>query len=368
MSWSVDALLTDKYRLLRLLGTGSAGSVWEAENTLVGKRVALKILHSHLAGHEEIRARFLAEARASARIANAHVVDVFDLGETPDATPFMVMELCEGETLSHIIEGRGAVGAAYACELMMQVCTALEAAHALGIVHRDLKPANVMVLHPAPDQPHAKVLDFGIAKGVHPDGQDPEEQDVFGTPHYMAPEQAAGDHVDHRADIYAAGAILYELLAGRPPFDGKMPSLILADVLTRQPESVARYATDLPVGLEELVKKTLEKDPADRPPSARALRNALSAYLRPSSAPSPGPNRRPQTVPPLPLVSKSKKPTLELVRDSSVPPPPFPPGNAPPSAGNKPGSPRPAKPKSPGVKLSPSSKKRPPPPPRKRKP
>ncbi|MGE0323649.1 MAG: protein kinase [Polyangiaceae bacterium] len=365
MSWHVDALLTDKYRLLRLLGTGSAGSVWEAENTLVGKRVALKILHSHLAHHEEIRARFLAEARASARIANAHVVDVFDLGETPDATPFMVMELCEGETLSSIIEQRGAMGAAYACELLMQVCTALEAAHALGIVHRDLKPANVMVLHPAPDQPHAKVLDFGIAKGVHPDGQDPEEQDVFGTPHYMAPEQAAGDHVDHRADIYAAGAILYELLAGRPPFDGKMPSLVLADVLTRPPEPLGKHAVDLPVGIEELVKKTLAKDPQDRPPSARALRNALSAYLRPSSAPSP-PATRQGTVPPLPLVSKSKKPTLELVRDSSVPPPPFPSGNAP--ASSQPSPPRPGKPKSPGVKLSPSSKKRPPPPPRKRKP
>src|SRR5690606_16933218 len=198
---------------------------------------------------------------ASARIANAHVVDVFALGETPDATPFMVMELCEGETLSSIIEGRGAGGAAYACERMMQVCTALEAAHALGIVHRDLKPANGMVLHPAPDQLHAKVLDFGIAKGVHPDGQDPEEQDVFGTPHYMAPEQAAGDHVDHRADIYAAGAILYELLAGRPPFDGKMPSLVLADVLMRPPEPLGKHAVDLPVGIEELVKKTLAKDP-----------------------------------------------------------------------------------------------------------
>ena len=171
--------------------------------------------------------------------------------------------------------------------------------------------------------------------------------------------------VEFEEKFYAAGAILYELLAGRPPFDGKMPSLVLADVLTRPPEPLGKYAVDLPVGIEELVKKTLAKDPQDRPPSARALRNALSAYLRPSSAPSPGPTARQGTVPPLPLVSKSKKPTLELVRDSSVPPPPFPSGT---DRGGNPSPPRPGKPKSPGVKLSPSSKKRPPPPPRKRKP
>jgi len=361
VSWFVDALVTDKYRLLRLLGTGSAGSVWEAENTLVGKRVALKILHTQLAGNVEIRGRFLAEARASARIANPHVVDVFDLGETIDSTPFMVMELCEGETLSSIIEERGAMGPAYACELLMQVCTALDAAHALGIVHRDLKPANVMVMHPSPDQPLAKVLDFGIAKGVHPDGVDPEERDVYGTPHYMAPEQAAGGHVDHRADIYAAGAILYELLAGRPPFDGAMSSMVLADVLTRPPEPLERHAPNLPVGLGELVKKTLAKDPEDRPPTARALRNALSAHARSTAAEGPAHNTR-HTERPLPLVSRSKRPTLELVRDSSIPPPAFPGDSA-----ARPGRPVRRQARSPGVRVSPDSSRKPPPPPKRRK-
>lgn len=323
MSWSIDAILNDKYRLIRLLGDGSAGTVWEAENTLVGRRVAVKILHSHLATHEEIRSRFVAEARASARIASPHVVDVFDLGEAQNGTPFMVMELCEGETLDHITEQRGALGASYACEIMLQICVALEAAHELGIVHRDLKPANVMVLHPEPDRFHAKVLDFGIAKGVHPDGEEWEERDVFGTPHYIAPEQAAGDAIDHRADVYAAGAILYELLSGRPPFDGPMTSVVLADVLTQPPEPLSSFVQNLPLGLSELVHRTLRKNPDERPQTATQLKNALLRY---SAEAPPISSRRElasdrKSAEAIPLVSK-RSPKLQLARQSSVPPPP----------------------------------------------
>ncbi len=355
MDWSPGDALGQKYQLIRLLGAGSAGSVWEGENTWVGRRVALKVLHSSLAHHAEIRARFLAEARASARIANPHVVDVFDLGETEDGTPFMVMELCEGETLGSILEARGAVGVGYACEILMQVCSALEAAHALGIVHRDLKPANVMVIHPTPEAPFAKVLDFGIATGVHQGGEDPEERDVWGTVHYIAPEQAAGDAVDHRADIYAAGAILYELLAGRPPFEGSMSSLVLADVLTRSPEPLSRFAPGLPVGVEELVHRALAKDPEDRPHSARSLRAALSSFVGqpPEREARAASHRASQTEPPLPLVAKSKRPALELVSDSTAPPPPTKMAVPPSAPGRR-------------IDPAPSSERRPPPLPRRR--
>ena len=327
---SLGTVLKGRYRLSSQLGEGSAGSVWEADDTRVGRRIAVKILHSELATHPEIRARFLAEARASERIAHPNVVDVFDDGEMPDGTPFMAMELCDGETLDTIVELRGAVGPIYACELLAQVLSALEAAHGLGIVHRDLKPANIMVVHPRPSQPVTKVLDFGIAKGVHPDGSELDEQGrVFGTPTYMAPEQAAGDEVDSRADVYAAGAILYELLTGRPPFVGDSPAIVLAEVLTRPPMPMRAFDRSIPKELEQVVRSVLAKDPADRPPTASALRGAIAPWI-PSprdsfpSIPDHGSER------PLPLVAvsagktvekKAEPPRARLVLTDSAPPP-----------------------------------------------
>ncbi len=332
MSREPGSLLADKYRLVRSLGEGSTGTVWEAENTLVSRRVAIKILDPARAGDPETRRRFLEEARAGGRIGHPNVVDVFDLGEAEGRTPFMVMELCDGETLDAILRSRGAVGIGYACELLCQILSALEAAHGLGIIHRDLKPANVMVVHPQPDQPVAKVLDFGIATSVH--AADPGGG-IFGTPNYMAPEQAAGGPIDHRADIYAAAAILYELLSGRPPFIGDMPSLVLADVLTRPPMPLRAYDKSIPRDLEAIVKRTLAKDPDERPATARALKKELLAFvpkLRSSSAPPPAT----LSEAPLPLISQrspklptdapapaSKRPTLELVVEPSVPPPPM---------------------------------------------
>ena len=238
-----DPLLGGKYRFVRLLGAGTAGEVWEAENTFVMRRVAIKTLRSDLARDPEVRARFSAEARAAGRIRHPNVVDVFDLGLAESGEPFMVMELCDGETLDSVIERRGAVGVSYACELLCQVLNALNAAHSLGIVHRDLKPANVMVVHPHPEEPVVKVLDFGIAKGLERERAESEERGlVFGTPLYMAPEQAVGEVVDHRSDLFAVGVILFELLAGRPPFSGNTPEILLANVLSRPPLPLTRFA------------------------------------------------------------------------------------------------------------------------------
>jgi serine/threonine protein kinase len=339
-------LVAEKYRLDRLLGEGAAGAVWEAENVLVGRKVAIKLLHAELAEDPVIRARFLAEARAAARIAHPNVVDVFDIGND-EGRPFMVMELCLGETLEHVLDSRGAVGATYACELMLQVLSALAAAHEIGIVHRDLKPGNIMVVHPRPDRPSVKVLDFGIAKGVFAEDVVPDETGLlFGTPEYIAPEAATGGTVDARSDLYAAGCILYELLAGRPPFVGNSPTVVLAAMLTTAPPPLRSLAPQVPAALEQVVHATLAKEPEGRPQSAREFIALLAPFtdarklpsmLPPSVSEEPIPLTKrgasgaypvapdaapPAASPPRPPPAPKKKAKLVLVAEPSIPPPP----------------------------------------------
>jgi serine/threonine protein kinase len=325
MTWSAGDLLDGKYRLVRRLGEGSAAEAWEAENVLLERTVAIKILHAHLATESATRARFLAEARAAARIAHPNVVDVFDIGVSSEGSPFIVMELCDGETLSTVIDGRGAMGVSYAADLMMQVLAALHAAHALGIVHRDLKPDNLIVVHPRPDQPTLKVLDFGIAQGVFGEtGALAEEGGfVFGTPEYMPPEQARGESVDARADLYAAGAILYELLTGVVPFAGSSATETLALMLTRAPTPPSRHVAGIPAGLDALVLSALAKAPARRPQSAAEFMELLEPFgtARRSSSLMPAVH---ESEAPLPLVterpaSAPRAPRLELMLDSNPP-------------------------------------------------
>jgi len=324
MNWQRGAVLAGKYELVRRLGAGAAAEAWEAENLLVGRRVAVKILHAHLAEDAATRNRFLAEARAAARIAHPNVVDVFDLG-MENATPFMVMELCNGETLSAILHGRGAMGVSYAADLMVHVLAALHAAHEMGIVHRDLKPDNIMVVHPRPHQPKVKVLDFGIAQGVFGDGQAAEEAGLlFGTAEYMPPEQARGEHVDSRADIYSAGAMLFELLTGRVPFPGNSVHEVLAHVMTSVPPSPAELVRGLPAEIDALVRSALAKDPRRRPGSAIEFLRRLTPHTSSRRAPSDLPPSL-ESEAPLPLIGRAAPPPaprkkLELVAESTVPP------------------------------------------------
>ncbi len=313
----LDQTISGKYRLLRLLGEGAAGNVWEAENLLVGRRVAIKILHPSVASRPDMQQRFLAEARLSARLAHPNVVDVFDLGRTDDGTPYIVMELLVGETLESMLARRHRLPATFACELMMQVLGTLVAAHALDIVHRDLKPANVMLVYPHPDQPLVKVLDFGVAQGIHAEGLAAEAGMIFGTPEYMAPEQAAGGAVDARSDVYAAGAILYELLAGEPPITGESTAVVLTRVLTAQPVALHIVAPDVPRDLEAIIMSALAKRPADRPSSAKQMSKLIGRFASSSSA---GPvvqlSERPMAL----THKRAPKKKLELVIQSSMPP------------------------------------------------
>jgi serine/threonine-protein kinase len=330
MAWSIGDLLAGKYRLVRHLGSGSAAEAWEAENVLLGRNLAVKILHEHHAKDASTRSRFLAEARAAARIAHPNVVDVFDIGVSTESTPFIVMELCDGEPLSHVVDGRGPMGTSYAADLVMQVLGALHAAHGLGIVHRDLKPDNIIIVHPKPDQPIVKVLDFGIAQGVFGETHPGDEEGglVFGTPEYMPPEQARGEAVDARADLYSAGVILYELLTGTVPFYGANATETITRMLTLVPAPPSVHNAAISAALDAVVLSALAKLPDGRPRSAAEFMGALAPFgsLSKPSLPSPSDSEAP-----LPLLTQRpgaalpspgpapRGPTLELLFDSNPP-------------------------------------------------
>jgi serine/threonine protein kinase len=202
-------LVDEKYELVRELGRGEAGVVYEATNIVIGKQVALKLLNR---SSPEALATVVREARAAARIGHQNVIDILDTGVDARGRAYVVMELLRGETLQQMISARGPVPVPYACELMLQVLGAAAAAHKAGVVHRDLKPANVFVTHPEPQLPVVKVLDFGLAETgdhLHPGA---------GTPAYMPPEQALGLDLDGRADVFSASVILYELISGLLPY------------------------------------------------------------------------------------------------------------------------------------------------------
>lgn len=304
-----------------------AGSVWAAENLLVGRRVAIKILNDSVTQIEGMQQRFHAEARLSAKLAHPNVVDVYDLGNTEQGVPYIVMEVLDGETLETVLERRRRLPTSEACDLMLQVLSTLDAAHDLDIVHRDLKPANIMLIYPKRGQCKVKVLDFGIAQGLRTDGPS-EAGMVIGTPEYMAPEQALGSRVDPRCDLYAAGVILYELLSGQRPIVGNSLEAVLTNVMTVEPRPLKELVRVVPPMLETLIMNALAKDPDRRPRTAAEMIDVLARFgeARPSVMPSrsepamPLLKRRP--YPPSPPAEKQKqRQKLELVPESTLPPP-----------------------------------------------
>jgi tRNA A-37 threonylcarbamoyl transferase component Bud32 len=284
----VGATLEGSYEITGVLGEGGMGKVYEARHTrLPKKRYAIKILHHELARQPDVVARFQREAEAAAALEHPNVVGVYDVNTSADGRPYIVQELISGEELGKYLDRAGKLAAGDAVPIVRQVCRALGAAHARGIVHRDVKPENVLLLGD-PAAPSVKMVDFGISKVAESGEALTKTGMVMGTPAYMAPEQARGDKVDARADIYAVGAILYRAVTGQKPFEGLDPMATLSAVLCEEPPRPRSIAAQIPEGLELLIQRAMAKEPGERPSSMEELEAELSAFERPSAAKTAG--------------------------------------------------------------------------------
>jgi len=261
--------LGDRYRLVRRIGAGGMGTVWEAEDEVLKRRVAVKILAPALCDNGTIAARFEREAQAAARLTHPNVAQVFDYGED-DGCPYIVLELVPGSTLRAVLERRGPLPPGEVAGTGAQIADALAAAHAEGIVHRDVKPGNVMV---CPDG-RVKVMDFGIADAAWFEPLT-DTGTIMATARYISPEQATGRGATGASDVYSLGAVLYELFAGRLPFDGDSPIAIAHAHAYEVPEPLAEAAPGVPASLRAPVEAAMRKDPAERPTAAE-----LAAALR----------------------------------------------------------------------------------------
>ncbi len=270
----VGQTIDGRYVVTGILGRGGMGVVYRGRHKLVGEPVAIKVIHDAMASRPGFRERFLTEARILMRLSHEHVVVVRDCGETKDGLLYLALALSPGAGLGDIVRAAGRLDEARAVAIARQVALALEAAHALGIVHRDLKPDNVLV---EPGD-RVRILDFGLAKLAQEDGPTKGTTAglVVGTPHYMAPEQAADEHVDGRADLYALGCLLYEMVVGVRPFDGST-SRVMELHLTEPPVPPTRRGARVSTRLEALILRLLAKERDDRPQSARAVVEALDA-------------------------------------------------------------------------------------------
>lgn len=286
----VGLVLAGRYRLLEKVGEGAMAVVYRAEDLLLGRTVALKLLRPEYAADPRRRAVFLQEARATARLVHPHVATVFDAGEA-EGTPYLVMEFVEGVSLKTIIEQTAPLPVERALALASQILAALEAAHTHHLVHCDVKPQNVLVA--AADQ--VKVVDFGIARAL--DGWPrPAAEPALGTPAYAAPEQFAGQAVGPAADLYAVGTILFEMLTGRLPFVAETPEDLARRKTTEEPPDPRRLNPAIPAPVAALVRRALALDPAARFASATAFRQAVEGLRALSTQ---------QTVP-LPVVAPER--------------------------------------------------------------
>jgi serine/threonine protein kinase len=270
------------YQVTEKIGQGGMGQVYAASHPLIGKKVAIKILAPQCVAVPDLVRRFIEEARAVNKIGHPHIIDIFSFGQLPDGRHFMVMEYLEGKNLAQRLE-RETIPVPELRRLLVQICEALEAAHGAGIVHRDLKPENIWIVQKPQEESHIKLLDFGIAKLLSADtGRITQTGAAMGTPQFMPPEQCLGRPVDHRADIYSFGIILYLVFTGHLPFNGSTLAEIVYRHTTEAPRPPSEHRP-LPAALEKLILDCLAKEPEMRPRSAREVAERLDAVLSGSS-------------------------------------------------------------------------------------
>jgi eukaryotic-like serine/threonine-protein kinase len=277
----IGKVLGQNYRVVEPIGAGAMGMVYVVEHVTLRKRFAAKLLTADLARRPEAVARFEVEAHAASQLDHENIISVIDFGKTEDGSVFLIMELLRGKTLqARMDQGRPTLEEIVA--IILQVCRALAVAHAAGIVHRDMKPDNIFLTQRPGGRPMVKVLDFGISKareGTLREGRITKQGQLLGSPEYMSPEASRGDEVDYRADIYAVGIMLYELLCGEVPFRHENYLKVLQMHASQPPRPPRDLVPDMPIAVENLILRALEKDPRRRHESIEQLEAELMASL-----------------------------------------------------------------------------------------
>lgn len=296
----VGKLLGERFQVQALLGQGGSGTIYRAEHVTLRRRVAIKVLHTELSRDELAVERFRREATTVADIDNEHIVEIHDFGRTPDGRLYLAMEMLEGETLDAVLARDKQLSFERAADILIQVGEALMEAHAIGYVHRDLRPRNVYLTTRRGKPNFVKLLDFGLAKLVDTDTPAPATSVgmTFGDPRYMSPEQARGDVIDRRADIYQLGCVAYEMLTGAPPFQGTRVFDILTRQVTEAPAPLPTRRPGVPLWMEAAVAKMLAKDPDNRFATTSRMVEALRVGLATGEVMEDEIARTPESVPP----------------------------------------------------------------------